>query len=122
MFCKNCGKEIDDKAAVCIHCGVPTANSQPQQVVVTTPPTNSFAIAGLILSFFSFGALIGLILSIIGLKKSRLPEYNGNGKGIAIAGIVLSCLSLFGWILLVSICSAGACAAASELALVLPLV
>lgn len=24
MFCKNCGKEIDDKAAVCIHCGVAT--------------------------------------------------------------------------------------------------
>ncbi len=22
MFCKNCGKEIDDNAAVCIHCGV----------------------------------------------------------------------------------------------------
>ncbi|MGL4849047.1 MAG: zinc-ribbon domain-containing protein [Clostridium sp.] len=24
MYCKNCGKEIDDKAVVCIHCGVPT--------------------------------------------------------------------------------------------------
>lgn len=24
MFCKNCGKEIDDKASVCIHCGVST--------------------------------------------------------------------------------------------------
>ena len=23
MFCTNCGKEIDDKAAVCTHCGVP---------------------------------------------------------------------------------------------------
>lgn len=22
MFCKNCGKEIDDKAAICPHCGV----------------------------------------------------------------------------------------------------
>ena len=21
-FCRNCGKEIDDRAAVCIHCGV----------------------------------------------------------------------------------------------------
>ena len=21
-FCKNCGQEIDDKAAVCVHCGV----------------------------------------------------------------------------------------------------
>ncbi len=24
MFCKNCGKEINDNAAVCIHCGVAT--------------------------------------------------------------------------------------------------
>ena len=31
MFCKNCGKEIDDKAAVCIHCGVAT-NSTPEVV------------------------------------------------------------------------------------------
>ncbi len=22
MYCKNCGQQIDDKAAVCIHCGV----------------------------------------------------------------------------------------------------
>lgn len=22
MFCKNCGKEIDEKAVVCVHCGV----------------------------------------------------------------------------------------------------
>ena len=26
MFCKNCGKEIDDNAAICIHCGVATNN------------------------------------------------------------------------------------------------
>ena len=26
MFCYNCGKEIDDKAVVCIHCGVATKN------------------------------------------------------------------------------------------------
>lgn len=24
MFCKNCGKEIDDKAVVCVHCGCAT--------------------------------------------------------------------------------------------------
>ena len=23
MYCRNCGKQIDDKAAVCINCGVP---------------------------------------------------------------------------------------------------
>lgn len=24
MYCKNCGKEIDNKAVICVHCGVPT--------------------------------------------------------------------------------------------------
>lgn len=28
MFCKNCGQAIDDKASICIHCGVST-NSNP---------------------------------------------------------------------------------------------
>ena len=23
MYCRNCGKQIDDKAVVCVHCGVP---------------------------------------------------------------------------------------------------
>lgn len=27
MFCKNCGKQIDDKAAVCIYCGISTGNN-----------------------------------------------------------------------------------------------
>lgn len=28
MFCSNCGREIDDNAIVCIHCGCATANNQ----------------------------------------------------------------------------------------------
>lgn len=41
MFCKNCGKEIDDKAAVCIYCGVathdaPAAAQQPAINIVNT--------------------------------------------------------------------------------------
>ncbi len=26
MFCNNCGKQIDDNAIVCVHCGVSTRN------------------------------------------------------------------------------------------------
>ncbi len=29
MFCKNCGKEIDDNAVVCIHCGAAANVPQP---------------------------------------------------------------------------------------------
>lgn len=34
MFCSHCGKEINDQAVVCPHCGVQTQNAQqiPQQI------------------------------------------------------------------------------------------
>ncbi len=28
MYCRNCGKAIDDKAVVCVACGVPTAKEK----------------------------------------------------------------------------------------------
>ena len=31
MFCSKCGKEINDEAVVCIHCGCATANMQKQE-------------------------------------------------------------------------------------------
>ena len=30
MFCSNCGTQIDDKAVVCVKCGVPTTNFNSQ--------------------------------------------------------------------------------------------
>jgi len=32
MFCKNCGKQIDDKAVICVHCGVPTSNQSSSSI------------------------------------------------------------------------------------------
>lgn len=40
MYCKNCGQQIDDKAAVCIHCGVAT-HDQPQQPVINVVNNNT---------------------------------------------------------------------------------
>ena len=31
MFCSKCGKEINDDAVVCIHCGCATQNMEKQQ-------------------------------------------------------------------------------------------
>lgn len=47
--------------------------------------TNGMAVAGLVLAFFI--PLVGLILSIIGLRNSKDGR---GGKGLAIAGIVIS--------------------------------
>jgi len=50
MYCSNCGKQIDDKAAICIHCGVATSNSSSYSSVA---PEGSFDwLTTLLLCFF----------------------------------------------------------------------
>ncbi len=88
MFCKNCGNQIDDNASVCIHCGAAVREIQTQQQ--QPAQSNTLAIVGFVFAFLM--PLIGLICSIIGLKKSK--ELNDNGKGLAIAGIVISSIDL----------------------------
>lgn len=78
MFCKNCGKEIDDKAAVCIYCGVatkPGMNPEDDQGnMLAGVASFCFPIVGLILYFIwkdnkpksakhaCYGALISTVL------------------------------------------------------------
>lgn len=59
-FCRNCGKEIDDKAVICVHCGVSTEHNTKK----VSEPDMEDANAGLkVLSFFF--PLVGLILFIV---------------------------------------------------------
>ena len=96
MYCKNCGKQIEDKAVICPHCGVATDRyALITQPAVQTSKNNGFAIAGFVLSFFSYLAILGLVFSCIGLNYSKQPEYNGNGKSLSVAGIAISCVMLF---------------------------
>ena len=63
------------------------------------------AIAGFVISLVSFllccGSLnwLSLIFSIIGLAQAK--SKNGNGKGLAIAGIVISCIVMVLFIVLI---------------------
>lgn len=52
--------------------------------------TNTCAVVGFILSFFC--GLAGLIVSIIAL--SQIKKTGEKGKGLAIAGIILTCFSI----------------------------
>lgn len=102
MFCKNCGKEISDNAYVCPNCGVKVAADAPKQ-------KNNKALIGFIFSFFI--PLVGLILGILGYKDSQ--KMNDEGRGLAIAAIVISAISLVINII-VSIVYIGALAAAMQ--------
>lgn len=82
MFCKNCGKEIDDKAVICPNCGVPTDNAATN-TTGTNPadaPNSGFAV----LSFLF--PLIGLILYLV--WKDEYPlKAKSCGKG-ALIGVI----------------------------------
>ena len=106
-FCINCGNEISEGAKVCANCGTPvdgaapvTAQAQPTVVVNNTvqpKQSNGMAVAGFVISLVSLcccGSLnwLSLIFSIIGLVKSK--DVNGSGKGLAIAGIIISCIGV----------------------------
>lgn len=104
-FCTNCGAEISEGYAFCEKCGTPVEGGTPQgqpipqaqQVVVNnvTPQkqTNVCALIGFITSLLC-GCLspVSIVLCIIGIVKAK--DYNGDGKGLAIAGLVISILAL----------------------------
>ncbi len=86
MYCKNCGKEVNDNAVVCPNCGAqiaPFKNTEEKR-------TCTIAIVGFVLSFFF--AIAGLICSIIARKKCN--EEGLEGGGFALAGIIISAIEL----------------------------
>lgn len=83
MFCKNCGKEIDDKAAVCINCGVETKSVQDN-------------------GGFGWGVLgccvpiVGLILFIVWKDtKPKSAKSAGIGALIAVGCIIVFYVLIF---------------------------
>lgn len=84
MFCKNCGQEIADNAAVCVNCGV---------AVETAPVvSDKKKIVAALLAFF-LGAL-GIHNFYLGHKKKAIIQL-----ALTIVGYVLTALIGFGAIL-----------------------
>ena len=98
MFCKNCGKEIDDKASVCVFCGVAT---EQQSAPVEPKKANTLGIAGFVVSlvslwlgiYFCIASIVGLALSIAGMVAAKNRRLNG----LAIAGLIIGIVSLVIW-------------------------
>ena len=101
-FCPECGKELEENSLVCKNCGKKIeANAQTNninQTIINNPKqANGFAIAGFVLSLISLlccgtTSVLGLVFSIIGLVNAN--KQNGEGKGLAIAGIVISSIMI----------------------------
>lgn len=115
MFCNKCGNPIQDDDRFCPFCGSmntqaknnptdpfgypvaqpPYAAQQPQQqqqqnFSQQVSSSNTYALVGFILSFIF--PLLGLIFSIMGLQEAN--KKNGDRKGFAIAGIIISAVSM----------------------------
>ena len=78
-FCKNCGKQIDDSAVICPHCGV----AQEKLSTASSEDTGSFG-----------WGLLGFCIPIVGLilflvwKDSKPKNAKIAGKGALIAVII----------------------------------
>ncbi len=104
MFCKNCGEEIDDNAAVCPHCGV-LVKSISFDGEGRKRGVNGVGIAGFVLSllslflgiYFCIVPVISLVLSSVGMG---LRKRFGSCNGLAIAGLVLSIITVVFWLLM----------------------
>jgi len=116
MFCPGCGNKLEENAKFCASCGRKIEDNVNEQTVVekktqtaatsnnvnnevnNTKESNGFAIAGFVISLVSMILCCGtiswlsLIFSIIGVVNAN--KENDKGKGLAIAGIIISALSI----------------------------
>lgn len=99
-YCKSCGAELVDEAAVCPKCGVACEGSLSGE-----RKHNTLGIVGFVLSFFT--GPIAFIVSLIGLIQGKK---NGEKVGFAIAGLILSAISLI-YIIIIIVTIVGTVAA-----------
>ena len=110
VFCRGCGKEIHESAPACPHCGAPQSAVAPPGS--SLPAGSSWmAITSLVLgivcvlAFFDDSqwdkdTILGLgIFAVAGLALGVASLSNQSaGKGMAIAGLVMSAVSLLAYI------------------------
>ena len=115
MFCKNCGNELKENDAFCSSCGTAvngaksnddnrskeTAEYYTNQIYDAPKNNNkssynTYSIVGFVLSFFS--GILGLIFSILGYTQAKRE---GTPTGLALAGIIISAISIVITIVLV---------------------
>lgn len=102
-FCGYCGSKLEDDKC-------PKCDANEEKKVVKAEPvnttsgskTNGLSVAGFVFSLtgflFTLLAIPGLILSIIGL--SQIKKTGEEGKGLAIAGIIISSI-IIGFVVIV---------------------
>lgn len=91
-FCKNCGKEIEDNATICVHCGV------AQETKTTVVDNGGFG-WGLLGCCFP---IVGLILFLV-WKDTKPKTSKAAGMG-ALISVIISVV----WYILMAVLGIGA--------------
>ncbi len=93
MFCKNCGAEIDDKAAICVKCGcvVNDALLNQNHNSTTGVSDKSRLIAFLLCMFFGLLGVHRFYLGRIGSGIAMIFTLGGFGLWVFIDWIVILC-------------------------------
>jgi hypothetical protein len=101
MYCKECGKQVEDDSKFCCKCGAAQVGDAPKEQSFShssnssgsnaTPPKsppkeNVVAVMGLIFAFIFSPA--GIIISAFGLSEAK--KMNGEGRELALAGLIVS--------------------------------
>lgn len=95
MYCSECGNKAEEEAIFCSKC-----RRRLGEKSSCKQKTNAVAVVGFAFSFI-FG-LIGLICSVIGYRKADLI-YGGSYKRLALAGIMISEITITWQITFISI-------------------
>jgi hypothetical protein len=62
MFCKNCGKEIDNNADICIHCNAPVVSETITAPADPAKPASKTKVLAIILAVAAVGITVAVIL------------------------------------------------------------
>jgi hypothetical protein len=112
MFCKYCGKELDEHAAFCPNCGAKndTVGETAAACENHSAPSddkgkaNKLGIAGFVVSLVSLGlgyyyaiaSIVGLVLSAVAFgTRKKYDKYNG----FALAGMIIGIVSTVIWVI-----------------------
>ncbi len=87
-FCSKCGKEINDEAVICVHCGCSVRNQSP---TAAAGGAQSGITGWSILGFFI--PIVGLIMYLI-WNTSEPVKAKAAGKGALIGFITSAVLSI----------------------------
>ncbi len=94
--CSECGREISDKASVCMNCGNPIENNEcikenkVEKYDIISLCGFIISLIAIFVSLWGLFTILGLVLSIIGF----INVTNNNYKLLSVVGIIVSGVGL----------------------------